>query len=96
MVDGTYDVVAKGLLGTLRGTIALASSGTSCTATADLNGVSQTVEGIIEGNAFSFAGKLDTPLGVMSYDITGTADGERLAAKAKTKVGTFKITGARV
>lgn len=96
MVDGTYNVTLKIPFGALKGvvTLATAEDGT-CLASLTLQGQTQQVTGVANGDSFSFAGEADTPLGAMSYQITGTADGQTLAATAKTKVGNLQVTGAR-
>lgn len=95
MVDGTYNVTVKIPFGALDGTVTLSSEGGACTAQLELNGVRQQAEGTVTGEDFAFGGTADTPLGALSYDISGTADGETLSAVAKTKMGSFTIAGTR-
>lgn len=96
MVDGTYNVTLKIPFGALKGVVTLVTAeGGACSASLTLQGQTQQATGTASGNSFSFAGEADTPLGTMSYQITGTADGQTLAATAKTKVGDLKVTGTR-
>lgn len=95
MVDGTYDVTVRIPFGTMRGTVMLASDGSACTATVQVDEKSQQADGTVEGDSFAFGGEAETPLGRLHYDIEGTADGETLSAVAKTKVGNLRISGRR-
>lgn len=96
MVDGTYNVTLKIPFGALKGVVTLTTAEDGvCSASLTLQGQTQQAEGTASGDSFSFAGEADTPLGAMSYQITGTADGQTIDATAKTKVGNLKVTGSR-
>lgn len=95
MIDGTYDVTVKILFTTQKGLVTLTSDGDTCTATVDAMGNAQTFTGTVQENAFSFSGEVNGPTGEIAYEVTGTADGETLAAQAKTPLGNLKIAGKR-
>lgn len=96
MIDGTYQASLKTLFGTQKGTVTLVSDGPVCHATVTAAGTVQKADGTVQGDRFSFDGKTDSPFGPISFRITGTADGKTLQATAKTRIGTLKVTGARV
>lgn len=50
---------------------------------------------VIEEGAFSFTQSVATPQGDMAIAITGTVDGDALAAEANTDFGAMPITGTR-
>lgn len=94
LIDGTYDVTVKILFTTQNGAVTLTSNGEACTATVDAMGSTQTFEGAVQDNSFSFNGELDGPTGKVAYEVTGTANGKTLTAQAKTPLGNLKIAGS--
>jgi hypothetical protein len=56
-----------------------------------LNNDNKFNDGTIEDGKVTFSGELKTPIGKMTYNVTGTFIDDRIDAVAKTKLGNLKI-----
>lgn len=98
MIDGTYDVEAKTPLGTRRGRVVLATSGTECSADLSVDGKTKRLVGTIEGDTVVFEGsvKMPFPFGRVYYVLAGCVVGDELIGLCRTNKFSFDVTGMRV
>lgn len=98
MLDGTYEIVAKTPMGDKSGTLTLQSSGEALSAHISVPGLGKyDADGTANDDRFAFSGQMKIFLmGKVSYDITGSVDGDALKATCKTSKGSLNITGTRV
>lgn len=52
--------------------------------------------GKVESNKCAFSGNFNTPIGNISYNILGIAEGDTLNIFAETNKGRFKLDGKKI
>lgn len=91
-MDLTYEVTVTTPMGVLPGKVSLNIEGTALSGVLCLlNNDNPFNGGTIEAGRLAFTGDLKTPVGMMSYTVTGTFIDGRLEAVAKTKMGNLTI-----
>lgn len=97
MINGTYDVKLKTPMGLKKGQLVLSSNGEQLTgALVALGQESPFEDGRVSGEQFSFRGAMNTVLGRLEYDCTGSVDGDAVSGSVNTKKGVLTFTGKRV
>jgi len=91
-MDSTYEVLISTPIGELPGKVRLNIDGTNLSGVLSLlNNDNMFNGGTIEDGKVTFSGELKTPMGKMSYNVTGTFIDGRIEAVAKTKMGNLEI-----
>ena len=91
-MDSTYEVLVSTPMGELPGKVRLNIDGTNLSGVLSLlNNDNPFSGGTIEDGKVAFSGKLKTPMGKMSYNVTGTFIDGRIEAVANTKMGNLEI-----
>ena len=96
MVAGTYTLTLKTPVGAKKGELVLEESGTSLTGAIIVKGKRSPIEnGAVDGERFSFCGVLETSMGKMAYEASGSVSGDVITGEAKTSKGSLKMSGKR-
>ncbi len=97
LLDGTYAIRMRTLLGTKNGTLTLCADGAHISGVLDILGSqNQITGGTVSGNRYRFCGEMKTALGCVPYEAQGSIEEDALAILAQTAKGDFKITGTRI
>lgn len=96
MIDGTYNAVLKTPMGAKKGELILKTEGEVLTGAMLVLGKENLINpGKVNGNEFTFTGKLKTAVGMLEYECTGSVEGDELVGIAKTKKGNMQLKGTR-
>lgn len=91
-MNSTHEVLISTPMGELPGKVRLNINGTNLSGVLSLlNSDNMFNDGTIEDGKVTFAGELKTPMGKMTYNVTGTFIDGKIDAVAKTKIGNLKI-----
>lgn len=91
-MDSTYEVLLSTPMGEIPGKVRLNINGTALSGVFSfLNHDNPFSGGTCEDGKVAFSGELKTPVGTMSYDVTGTFVDGAIKAVAKTMVGDIGI-----
>ena len=97
MISGTYQAQVDTPIGTKQGTLTLQQQGTALAGTLHVLGSDTEIEnGVLEGDAVSFAGTLSIPfIGPLPFTFEGTYADGCINGTARTKMGEIAIVGKR-
>ena len=96
MIDGTYSAVLKTPMGAKKGELILKTEGEVLTGAMLVLGKENLINtGKVNGNEFTFTGKLKTAVGMLEYECIGSVEGDELVGIAKTKKGNMQLKGTR-
>lgn len=96
MIDGTYNVMLKTPMGVKKGELIISSENSVMTGKLVVMGNDNLLETVnIDGNHFIFTGEIKTAMGKVSYQCTGSVDGDNIEGIAKTKKGNMSLSGKR-
>lgn len=96
MIDGTYNVMLKTPMGVKKGELVFSTQGSELIGKLVVMGNDNPfVTGSVNGNQFAFTGEIKTAMGKVSYECTGSVDGDSLEGVAKTKKGNMSLSGKR-
>lgn len=97
MLEGRYQLILNTPMGEIKGILELRmEKGELCGTLEAMGGKNHFKGGKVEGNKCAFSGEFNTPLGVISYNILGIAEGNKLMIYAETNKGRFKLEGTRI
>jgi predicted TIM-barrel fold metal-dependent hydrolase len=92
IMDSTYEVLVSTPMGEFPGKVSLNIDGNNLSGVLSLlNNDNKFNDGTIEDGKVTFSGELKTPMGKMTYNVTGTFIDGKIDAVAKTKMGNLKI-----
>lgn len=96
MIGGTYTIVLKTPMGAKKGELWLEEhEGVLTGRLTALGEVNELHPGRCDAGRFDFAGELKTAVGRVAFTCSGSVDGDRILAVAKSTKGDIKITGER-
>lgn len=96
MVAGTYEVTLKTPMGPKKGELVLKEDGSVLTGKMVVMKKENPLgPGTVDGDEFSFDGKLKTSVGMTSYICTGRVQGDAISGEVITKKGNLQLTGTR-
>ena len=96
MVAGTYEVTLKTPMGMKKGELVLEENNGIISGKMVALGKENAIEpGKVEGNHFTFGGKLKTPVGMTAYTCEGDVDGDAIVGTVMTKKGNLPLKGSR-
>ena len=96
MIDGTYNIMLKTPMGVKKGELVFVTDGTALRGAIVVKGVDNPfTSGSVNGDEFTFSGELQSSVGKLVYECSGSVDGDKLTATANAKKGNIKITGSR-
>jgi aminopeptidase-like protein len=58
-------------------------------------GVNEFTDGTLDGEDFVFSFKANTQMGVSTFDVKGTLEGDNISGVIKTQLGAFAFKGKR-
>lgn len=97
MVDGSYDIQMRTMLGMKHGRLTISTDGEFVQGILEILGTQNMIAtGTVSGSALRFLGDMKTALGSVSYEAQGEIEDNTLTILAQTAVGDFKITGTRI
>lgn len=97
MLDGSYDIQMRTLLGIRRGCLTLHTDGDYIQGTLEILGSQNMIAtGTVAGDSFHFFGNMKTAFGIVPYEAQGRLQKDALTILAQTSKGDFEITGARI
>jgi hypothetical protein len=96
-IDGTYNIEADTPMGKQAGTITLKTDGNSLSGTyTSFMGTESFTGGTVSGNDFKFSVSLNTPMGKIDLEFSGTVSGNEISGKSTAGAfGTSPFKGTR-
>lgn len=96
-IDGTYKVILKTAQGDLESILTYKTEGNVLTGSVTALGNSAEVEnGKVDGNSFEHSMKMQSPMGKLKTNVTGTVDGDSISGKMKMLIGNMTYAGTRI
>lgn len=97
MLGGKYKLKLNTPMGDITGNLELEMKNKELFGVLEvMGGKIQFTNGKVEDNKFIFKGEFNTPMGMISYNILGILEGNKLDIYAQTNKGKFKIDGTRI
>lgn len=97
MVTGKWKLILKTPMGEGEAFLDVVEENGVLTGTLTNEGdVSEITGGKVEGNEFSFRAKIGSPMGKLTFKVSGTVDGDNMTGKVKVAIGTSNFTGTRI
>ena len=84
-VGGTWEMTSQGRQGPMTSTLTIDQSGNKFKGTLKGQRGETPIEGTVDGNKIAFTVERDTPNGKMSFNYSGTVDGDNI--KGTVKIG---------
>lgn len=97
MIEGMYELALNTPMGNIPCKIGLWLERQGLSGSIEMMGSKSYFSGgKVEDNKCIFSGKFNTPMGEISYNILGIAEGDKLTIFAETNKGRFKLEGKRI
>lgn len=96
-MDGKYMTVISSPIGEIKGSLTLKTNGTNLSGQIEALGMKNSfTNGYVNNNRCKFSGKIQTPMGNITYEAQGVLNGTEMTIVANTNMGKFEFKGKKM
>ena len=96
LIDGKFSLLMKTPMGPQKGNITFTPAGANLKGVfASILGTNEFTGGGVDGDDFFFSFKADTQMGVQTFEVKGSIEGDEITGVIKTTMGAFPYEGTR-
>lgn len=96
-IDGIYNITIHTPMGDQKAKLNLKTDGDTLTGTSEseMTGVSEILEGKVNGNELTWKENVNTPMGPLELSLKVTIDGDTITGESNTPFGAAPLEGSR-